>query len=115
MQGFEEYLLAGGRVINAVDVFVGVGVEIVVFEQATAAGLPADVGEPETPDTSRAAVGIVFEPLVHPQNYVLMAIHYASHHEVAGDSVKAEIDGIPMPDDKGILLQLDVLNGSVAV
>ena len=60
-------------------------------------------------------VGIVFKPLVRPKNYILLTIHHASHHEVAGDFVKAEIDGIPMPDGKGILLQLDVLDSPVAV
>ena len=49
-------------------------------------------------------VSIVFKPLIHPQNYVLPTIHHASHHEVAGDIVKDEVEGIPMPEDKGILL-----------
>ena len=86
VEGFVKYFLAIGRVIDAVDVFVGVGVEVVVLEEEVVAKNEAYVIVTSTADVHAAA------PVVSDVK-LLSDLHY---HAISALNVSFQMDGTPV-------------------
>ena len=104
LEGFVTGLPAGDRVIDAVDVFVGVAVKVVVLEQQVAAGNSANVAEPIATQVHPSDVVVgSFKAVGCFQNHRLLALNETVQAQDALEFRLLKGESIREPGDKGML------------
>ena len=117
LQDFVKRLLAGGRVIDPVDVIVGIIVKVMVFQQEMSAGHDSDiavaVATHEHPATVVVSDTEIFRYL---QQYAFLARHVTGKADSAGKFENLDGQGVLREDgDERMLAQAAVVNGLVVV
>ena len=116
LEDFVESLDTGHGIVNAVDIVIGIIVEVVVFEEKAIARDDADVTVEEA--TDEHAAGIVVPGLEffgNLQNHTLTAPHIAIDPDNADGFVVARNEGVQIVDDEVMLAQPAVVDVLVVV